>query len=592
MEEFKGKIGILGTGRTARAMAAYLMEKNCCPVMWGRNREALRKIREQGIVTLGCIEGHFYPQVQEDLKEVSGLCDYLFVMTTSQGHRDLAKSLKGLLKQDQRILIFNGNWGAYEFFEELEEEIEEKQAVIGETGGMIFIADYDGEACRIKSIKNRMSAAAFPCDYGEVLVQELEPVLPQLKAEANVLVTSINNSNPVIHVPLAMTNFTRIENGEDFLFYGEGATVSSVHYIEEIDREREAAARALGVELDVYKRQFTSYAADGWAKTNDQWVYVNQGKNHTGWLQTSDGWYYMDLSTGYMSKGFKQIDGKWYFFKPSGVMATGWINPEYGKWYYMLDDGTMVTGWLKIKNGSGYDYYFMRGNGTMATGWREMDKAWYYFQSNGKCVVNSWAQIKDNWYLFGADGKMMTGWAKVDKNYFYLNTDGRMLTGWLNDSEGNKYYMDTGNGAMATGWKQIDNSWYYFNSNGHMMTGWIQLNGKYYYLNPADSGKMIAGRTANINGTDYTFDASGVCQNASGVSAQNPTETTPGGSGVSGENGGPGVSGGSSGISSNGPGSSNSGSSPSGSGNQSPSTSPGGSADSGSLQPGRTDGPG
>lgn len=249
MEEFKGKIGILGTGRTARAMAAYLMEKNCCPVMWGRNREALRKIREQGIVTLGCIEGHFYPQVQEDLKEVSGLCDYLFVMTTSQGHRDLAKSLKGLLKQDQRILIFNGNWGAYEFFEELEEEIEEKQAVIGETGGMIFIADYDGEACRIKSIKNRMSAAAFPCDYGEVLVQELEPVLPQLKAEANVLVTSINNSNPVIHVPLVMTNFTRIENGEDFLFYGEGATVSSVHYIEEIDREREAAARALGVEF-------------------------------------------------------------------------------------------------------------------------------------------------------------------------------------------------------------------------------------------------------------------------------------------------------------------------------------------------------
>ena len=66
-----------------------------------------------------------------------------------------------------------------------------------------------------------------------------------------------------------------------------------------------------------------------------------------------------------------------------------------------------------------------------------MDGAWYYFQSSGKCVVNSWAQIKDNWYLFGTDGKMMTGWAKVDTDYYYLNTDGRMLTGWLTDSEGN-----------------------------------------------------------------------------------------------------------------------------------------------------------
>ena len=54
----------------------------------------------------------------------------------------------------------------------------------------------------------------------------------------------------------------------------------------------------------------------------------------------------------------------------------------------------------------------MRGNGTMATAGGEMDGAWYYFQSNGKCVVNSWAQIKDNWYLFGTDGKMMTGWAR------------------------------------------------------------------------------------------------------------------------------------------------------------------------------------
>lgn len=97
-----------------------------------------------------------------------------------------------------------------------------------------------------------------------------------------------------------------------------------------------------------------------------------------------------------------------------------------------------------------------------------------------------------------------------------------MLIGWLSDSEGNKYYMDTSNGKMSTGWKQIDNSWHYFNSNGHMMTGWIQLDGKYYYLNPANEGKMIAGTTATINGVQYNFDGSGVCQNANGVSAQTP----------------------------------------------------------------------
>ena len=81
---------------------------------------------------------------------------------------------------------------------------------------------------------------------------------------------------------------------------------------------------------------FTSYAADGWSKSNDSWTYIYFGQTHTGWLQTREGWYYMDLSTGHMSTGFKQIDGKWYFFRPNGLMAMCWINQEYGKLYYMI----------------------------------------------------------------------------------------------------------------------------------------------------------------------------------------------------------------------------------------------------------------
>ena len=67
---------------------------------------------------------------------------------------------------------------------------------------------------------------------------------------------------------------------------------------------------------------FTSYAADGWSKSNDSWTYIYNGQTHTGWLQTSEGWYYMDLSTGHMSTGFKQIDGKWYYFNTASDKGT------------------------------------------------------------------------------------------------------------------------------------------------------------------------------------------------------------------------------------------------------------------------------
>ena len=84
---------------------------------------------------------------------------------------------------------------------------------------------------------------------------------------------------------------------------------------------------------------------------------------------------------------------------------------------------------------------------------------------------------------------------------------------------------------------------------------------------------------------DNTFDVSGACQNAGGVSAQTPG-TTSTGSGATGVNGGPGVAGSSRGASN---------SSPSGSSNVSTTsptstntTSPSGTT----LAPGRTDGPG
>ena len=121
------------------------------------------------------------------------------------------------------------------------------------------------------------------------------------------------------------------------------------------------------------------------------------------------------------------------------------------------------------------------------------------------------------------------------------------------------------------------------------MTGWIQLDGKYYYLNPANEGKMIAGTTATINGVQYNFDGSGVCQNANGVSAQTPGTVNNSSTGSSGSSGGPGVSGSSgSGISSGTPG--GTGNSTSGPTSSNSNNSPSGSSTA--LEPGRTDGPG
>ena len=87
---------------------------------------------------------------------------------------------------------------------------------------------------------------------------------------------------------------------------------------------------------------FTAYA-DGWTKSGDKWTYVENNATRKGWVHTSDGYYYMDLSTGYMSTGFVQIDGKWYYFNEisdgkrgallkNTTTPDGYVVDENGVW--------------------------------------------------------------------------------------------------------------------------------------------------------------------------------------------------------------------------------------------------------------------
>lgn len=239
---------IIGCGRTARAMAAYLSDRGVAVSMWGRDAGRVAKLCAEGISVTGCCEGIYHPTPVANLGEAIGGSKYVFVMTTSGGHRPIAEALRGKLGQEQRILIFNGNWGAYEFYSILGEEAGEKNAVIAETGAMLFLADYVPGSLHIKKIKDHISLASIPKEQTQAVIEELSPLFPQFVAEKNVLCTSINNSNPVIHAPVTLFNLGRIENGEDFLFYRDAATRSVIGYIEKIDKERCDVSRAIGAE--------------------------------------------------------------------------------------------------------------------------------------------------------------------------------------------------------------------------------------------------------------------------------------------------------------------------------------------------------
>jgi opine dehydrogenase len=54
-------------------------------------------------------------------------------MTAANAYRDAATKLKPYLRHNQKLLIFNSNWGVFEFMQVLGNDIQTKNLTVAET---------------------------------------------------------------------------------------------------------------------------------------------------------------------------------------------------------------------------------------------------------------------------------------------------------------------------------------------------------------------------------------------------------------------------------------------------------------------------
>lgn len=279
------------------------------------------------------------------------------------------------------------------------------------------------------------------------------------------------------------------------------------------------AVVALSALLAVGGTSLTAYAAEGWAQSNNKWVYYDsQGYKITNaWKKGADGlwrylddygemavnswveeeyyvdangimaadkwlklterdswtnqeeytWYYFGSSGRKITDSWKKISDKWYHFDSNGEMETGWIMNDM---YYTGDDGAMRTGWQKLYAPN--DEYKEDYAGPPIEDGEDDGKYWYYFSGNGKKVVPDMSggeykeqKIEGAYYCFDANGAMQTGWKNVGggsgiENYKYYGSDGKAKKGW--------YSVEP---PEELGGSSMDVEWFYFSSNGTPKVG-------------------------------------------------------------------------------------------------------------------------
>ncbi|MEY8337843.1 cell wall-binding protein [Lachnospiraceae bacterium 62-35] len=223
-----------------------------------------------------------------------------------------------------------------------------------------------------------------------------------------------------------------------------------------------AAAASIGMGI-------SSLAAEGWAKSGDNWVYYNA----RGELMR-DAWR-------------KGADNKWRYLNSDGKMAINeWVDDEY----YVDADGIMVSDkWLKIESDQdnavdGYVWYYLGSSGKMANdAWKKIDGKWYHFDDDGE-METGW--ILDDMYYCGDNGVMQTGWKKLyppdsdeyeNDNESPGDGDDDDEKSWFYFSANGKKYVPNGVSGEACDTRKVDGVNYCFNGYGEMQTGWTDMSG-------------------------------------------------------------------------------------------------------------------
>ena len=245
------QVAVLGAGNGAHAFAGDLAQRGCTVRLYNKFAHELVDLQAAGVVTLeGAVQGlGRLDLVTTDIAPVVAEADLILVVVPATAHAFMAEACAPYLHDGQVMVLNPGRTGgALEFRSVLRSLGVKAHVLIAEAQTLLYTCRISGPArVRISSIKRQVPLAALPASETAQVLERLHPLYPQFVAAADVLETSLDNIGAVFHPAGLVLSAARVEAGQSFEFYRD-LTPSVVRFMEAVDAERLAVARAFGVQ--------------------------------------------------------------------------------------------------------------------------------------------------------------------------------------------------------------------------------------------------------------------------------------------------------------------------------------------------------
>lgn len=243
------KIAVVGAGNGGYAMAADLTLRGHVVALHSRDRSKIDAITANSGIDLTGIVGEGRANIAyvgNDIATAVRDAELIALPVPGMVQEAYLELLLPWVEVGQALWLCPGS-GASLVIQHRLRELGKADLLVFETLGPPYGARRTGDASVAVRARYRAHCAAFPARRTPEALAILERLYP-CEAATNVLETALMNVNAIIHPLPSLMNWGAIELREGaFSLYGEGMTAGVLRCLEEIDQERVAVCRELGL---------------------------------------------------------------------------------------------------------------------------------------------------------------------------------------------------------------------------------------------------------------------------------------------------------------------------------------------------------
>ena len=188
-----------------------------------------------------------------DIDDALRDAELVYVVGPAYSTEPFGEAVAGKLRTGQTVIVTPGSCGgALAFKRAAGLDVVDDSIRVAETSTLHYAVRLTepGKIRVFLKLKAGNLLAALPNTHTQEILQLIADVYPSMEPAVNVLQTSLQNANPIIHPAVTLSNAARIEmTGGDFLFYEEGVSDSVGRLIQALDKERIAIGEKLGITI-------------------------------------------------------------------------------------------------------------------------------------------------------------------------------------------------------------------------------------------------------------------------------------------------------------------------------------------------------